>query len=290
MKKNFNIGEKTVGSGCPCYVVAEIGINHNGDLDIAKKLIDKAVEYGFDAVKFQKRTVDKVYSAAELDRERESPFGTTNRQLKYGLEFGKAEYSEIDRYCKEKNIQWFASPWDEESVDFLEQFKPVCHKIASASMTDDNLLRHVRATGRPIIVSTGMSTLEQVDHAVELLDGADLMLLHTTSTYPSKDGDLNLACIRTLQDRYQVPIGYSGHEAGVIPSVMAVSAFGAVAVERHITLSRALWGSDHAASLEPRGMELLVRYIRLWRTVQGDGVKRVLEDEVPIQKKLRRVG
>lgn len=287
---NMKIGNHTIGEGQPAYLIAEIGINHNGDLDIAKKLIDNAVSYGFQAVKFQKRTVDVVYSREELDRPRESPFGTTNGDLKRGLEFGREEYQEIDNYCRERNIAWFCSPWDEGSVDFLEAFNPVCYKIASASMTDTGLLRHAKATGRPLIVSTGMSTLEEIDTAVEALSGAPFMLMHTTSTYPSKDADLNLATIKTLRDRYGVPIGYSGHEVGVMPSVMAVVGFGAVAVERHITLDRAMWGSDQAASLEPRGMELLSTYISTWPVVRGDGVKRVLDDELPIKAKLRRVG
>ncbi len=289
-RDSITIGGTKVGEGQSCYLVAEIGINHNGDLELAKKLVDRAVEAGFHAVKFQKRTVDVVYSKAELERPRESPFGTTNGQLKYGLEFGEQQFNSIDAYCREKKIQWFASPWDEASVDFLERYKPVCYKIASASLTDDGLLRHMKAKKRPLILSTGMSTLAQIDHAVEVLRGAELMLLHTTSTYPSRDEDLNLACINTLRDRYQLPIGYSGHETGVMPSVMAVVGYGAVLVERHITLNRAMWGSDHAARLEPRGMELLAEYIAQWRKIRGDGTKRVLDAEIEIQKKLRRVG
>lgn len=289
-RETIKIGSRKVGEGQPCYLVAEIGINHNGDMELAKNLIDRAVESGFHAVKFQKRTVDVVYSKEELARQRESPFGTTNGELKRGLEFGKSQYDAIDAYCREKKIDWFVSPWDEGSVDFIEAYKPVCYKIASASLTDDNLLRHIKATKRPIILSTGMSTLQQIDHAVEVLAGAELMLLHTTSTYPSRDEDLNLACIATLRDRYGLPIGYSGHETGVMPSVMAVVGYGAVLVERHITLNRAMWGSDHAASLEPRGMELLASYISQWSKVRGDGKKIVLPAEVEIQKKLRRVG
>lgn len=288
--KTITIGSRTFGGDNACYLIAEIGINHNGDMDVAKKLIDKAVEYGFDAVKFQKRTVEIVYSREELARPRESPFGATNGDLKKGLEFGLEQYREIDAYCRSQKIDWFCSPWDEKSVDFLEPFKPVCYKVASACLTDDGLLRHIKATGRPIILSTGMSTLEEIDHAVALLDGAPLMLMHTTSTYPSKDNELNLATIETLRKRYGLPIGYSGHEVGIMPSVMAVAAFGACAVERHITLDRAMWGSDHAASLEPRGMELLSRNIRSWSQIRGDGVKRVLDAEIPIKQKLRRVG
>lgn len=289
-KHEITIGGRRIGPGERAYLIAEIGINHNGDLAIAKKLIDKAVEYGFDAVKFQKRTVEIVFTPEDLARERESPFGATNGDLKRGLEFGEAQYREIDAYCREKNIHWFASPWDEKSVDFLEAFKPVCYKVASASLTDSNLLRHIKATGRPIILSTGMSTMEEVDVAVGVLKGAEVLLMHTTSTYPSKDADLNLAVIETLRQRFGLPIGYSGHETGVMPSVMAITGFGACAVERHVTLDRSMWGSDQAASLEPRGMELLARYSRMWPLVKGDGIKRVLDAEVPIKQKLRRVG
>ena len=286
----LSIGDRQVGDGHPCFLIAEIGINHNGDVEIAKKLIDKAVEYGFDAVKFQKRTVEVVYTPEELARERESPFGTTNGELKHGLEFGREEYAEIDRYCAEQGIMWFVSPWDEGSVDFLEAFNPVCYKVASASLTDDDLLLHIKATGRPIILSTGMSTLDEVDHAVELLAGAPLLLMHTTSTYPSKDDELNLSVIETFKQRYALPIGYSGHEVGVPPSVFAVVAYGACAVERHVTLDRAMWGSDQAASLEPRGMDLLARYIRQWPIVRGESEKKLLESEIPVKEKLRRVG
>jgi len=289
-QKTITIGSRRVGLNEPCYLVGEIGINHNGDIDIARRLIDKAVEYKFSAVKFQKRTIDVVFTPEDLARPRETPFGTTNGDLKRGLEFGKDEYREIDRYCREKGIDWFCSPWDENSVDFLEPFNPVCYKIASASLTDEGLLKRIKATGRPIFLSTGMSTIEEIDHAVELLRGADLVVMHTTSTYPSKDHELNMSVIDTLRERYDLPLGYSGHEVGVMPSIMAVAGFGACAVERHITLDRAMWGSDQAASLEPRGMELLSKYIAMWSVIRGDGVKRVLADEVPIKNKLRRVG
>lgn len=282
------VGNKLVGAGQPCYLIAEIGINHNGEVAIAKRLIDLAAEFKFDAVKFQKRTVDVVYTADELAKPRESPFGNTNGDLKRGLEFGQAEYAEIVAYCRSKEIAWFVSPWDEASVDFAEQFDPPCHKIASASLTDAGLLRHVRSKGRPVILSTGMSSLEEIDRAVETLAGLPLILLHTTSTYPSKDHELNLGVIGSLRERYQIPVGYSGHEVGVIPSVMAVVGYDACIVERHITLDRAMWGSDQAASLEARGMELLTSYIRTWPVVRGDGVKRVLDSELPIRAKLRR--
>lgn len=290
MKTHIEIGGLRIGGDDPTFLVAEIGINHNGDVKIAKALIDRAVEYGFHAVKFQKRTLDIVYSPEEMARPRPNPFGETNGDLKRGLEFGKAQYDEIDAYCREKGILWFCSPWDEPSVDFLEAYEPVCYKIASASLTDSNLLKHVKACGRPIILSTGMSTLEEIDVAVDVLSGSEFMLMHTSSTYPSADSELNLKVIETLRQRYGVPIGYSGHEVGVMPSVMAVVAYGACAVERHVTLDRAMWGSDQAASLEPRGMELLAKYTRLWPVVRGDGVKRLLETEVPIKAKLRRVG
>lgn len=283
------IGKKLVGDDQPCYVVAEIGINHNGDVDIAKRLISVAIAAGCDAVKFQKRTVEVVYSAEELAKPRENPFGPTNGDLKYGLEFEQEEYEEIDAFCKSVKMPWFASPWDEASVDFMEQFNPPVYKIASASLTDDNLLRHIRRTGRPIILSTGMSTYAEIDHAVEVLGKEDLVLMHATSTYPASYSELNLRAIPTMAERYGVPIGYSGHETGIPTSVCAV-VLGACCVERHITMDRAMWGSDHAASLEPNGITRLVRDIRLWEQSKGDGIKRVYEREFPIIKKLRRVG
>ncbi len=289
-KTEITIGGRRIGPDHPCYLVAEIGINHNGDVEIAKKLIDKAVEYGFDAVKFQKRTVEIVYTPEDLARVRESPFGTTNGDLKRGLEFGEREFKAIDRHCREQKIQWFCSPWDEGSVDFLEPFDPVCYKVASACLTDHGLLKHIKAKGRPIILSTGMSTADEVDRAVAVLEGAPVLVMHTTSTYPSKDDELNLSVIATLRAKYGLPVGYSGHEVGVMPSVFAVVGFGACAVERHVTLDRAMWGSDQAASLEPRGMELLVKYIRQWPVARGNSAKRVLDSEVPIKQKLRRVG
>lgn len=286
---NIKIAGQVIGSSHSCYVVAEIGINHNGDLSLAKKLIDVAAAAGCNAVKFQKRTVDVVYTKAELDRPRDSPFGTTNGELKRGLEFGAIQYGEIDAYCKSKGIVWFASPWDEASVDFLERFNVPCHKIASASLTDDNLLRHIRDTRKPIILSTGMSTMEQIDHAVEVLGRNDLLLLHATSTYPANYEELNLKVIPVLAKRFGLPVGYSGHETGIATSVAAV-ALGAVMIERHLTLDRAMWGSDQAASLEPNGMTRLMRDIRLVETAFGDGQKRLLERERPIMEKLRRVG
>lgn len=287
--KEVRIGKSLVGDGHPCFVVAEIGINHNGDIDLAKRLISVAHVAGCDAVKFQKRTVDIVYSPDELARPRESPFGTTNGELKRGLEFGVDEYREIDRYCREMKMPWFASCWDEQSVDLIDQFNPPCYKIASPTLTDDNLLRHTRAKGKPIILSTGMSTVEQIDHALEVLGTNDLILLHACSTYPAHYEELNLRAIVTLRERYGVPVGYSGHETGLPASVAAV-ALGICVLERHITLDRAGWGTDQAASLEPNGITRLVSYMRLVEKSMGDGVKRVLEREHPIIKKLRRIG
>jgi N-acetylneuraminate synthase len=282
------IRDRDVGDGQPCYVIAEIGINHNGDVAQAKRLISVASAGGCDAVKFQKRTIDIVYKPDELAKPRESPFGETNGDLKRGLEFGLEQYREIDRFAKDCGMTWFASCWDEASVDFIDQFNPPCYKIASASLTDDRLLCRTRATGKPIILSTGMSTLEQIDHAVDVLGKKDLILLHTCSTYPSQYEELNLRVIPLLRDRYEVPVGYSGHETGLASSV-AAAAIGACIMERHITLDRAMWGSDQAASLEPNGINRLVRDIRLVEASMGDGVKRVAPSEVPIMQKLRRV-
>jgi N-acetylneuraminate synthase len=285
---DVKIGNRLVGGRHPCYVIAEIGINHNGDLDIAKKLIDVAVSAGCDAVKFQKRTIDVVYTKEELARPRENPFGPTNGDLKRGLEFGAEQFAAIDTYCREQNIVWFASCWDEASVDFIDAFDPPAYKIASASLTDDDLLVHTRAKGKPIILSTGMSSLQQIDHAVQVLGKQDLIILHSSSTYPAHYEELNLRVIPVLAQQFAVPIGYSGHETG-IPSSVAAAAIGACMVERHLTLDRAMWGSDHAASLEPNGMTRLVRDIRLVETAMGDGVKRVLDRELPVIEKLRRV-
>jgi N-acetylneuraminate synthase len=282
------IAGRPVGPGNSCFVVAEIGINHNGDVELAKQLVDAALDAGADAVKFQKRTVDVVHSPEELARPKESPWGDTYGDYAYGREFGAAEYGAIDEHCRKRGIAWFASCWDEDSVDFIEQFEPPCYKIASASLTDDALLRHHRKTGRPLILSTGMSTVEQIDHAVEVLGKGGLVLLHATSTYPSKFEELNLAAIDTLRERYGVPVGYSGHEVGLVTSVAAV-VLGAVMVERHLTLDRAMWGSDQAASVEPHGFKRLVRDIRVVETARGDGVKSVYESELASITRLRRV-
>ena len=286
---SVKIGNRLVGENQPCFIVAEIGINHNGDIDLAKRLISVAVGAGCDAVKFQKRTVEVVYTAEELAKPRENPFGPTNGDLKYGLEFEQEEYEEIDAFCKSVKMPWFASPWDEASVDFIQQFAPPVYKIASASLTDDHLLRHVRRTGKPIILSTGMSTYDEIDHAVSMLGNDDLILMHATSTYPAAYDELNLRAIPAMAARYGVPVGYSGHETG-IPTSVCAAALGACCIERHITMDRAMWGSDQAASLEPNGITRLVRDVRLWEQSKGDGIKRVYERELPIIKKLRRVG
>ncbi len=288
MAKCVKIADKFIGDGYPCFVIAEIGINHNGQVALAKKMIDIAVTTGCDAVKFQKRTVDVVYTKEELEKERKSVFGNTNGDLKRGLEFGIKEYKEIDAYCKEKGILWFASCWDEASVDFMEQFDPPCYKIASASLTDDNLLKYTKATGKPILLSTGMSTMEQIRHAVDILGEENLVIYHCTSTYPSNADEMNLRVIETFKEEFNCPIGYSGHERGVTPSVIAV-ALGANSVERHITVDRTNWGSDQAASLEMAGLYHMVRDIRQVPSLLGSGIKSVLPREIPIIEKLRRV-
>ncbi|MEK6927622.1 MAG: N-acetylneuraminate synthase family protein [Nanoarchaeota archaeon] len=282
------IGSKCVGSNQPVFFIAEIGINHNGDLAIAKKLIDIAIESGCDAVKFQKRTVEVVYSEEELARPRESPFGKTNGDLKRGLEFGQKEYEEIDRYCRKKNIMWFASSWDEASVDFIEQFDPPCYKIASASITDTDLLEHVADKGKAIIMSTGMSDHKIIRDAIKALEGVDLVLMHTVSTYPAKLEELNLSAIQTMVRTYDLPTGYSGHEVGLFPSLCA-AVLGACVIERHITLDRSMWGTDQSASVEPHGLKKLIEEIRDWETARGNGVKSILDSEIPVMKKLRRV-
>jgi N-acetylneuraminate synthase len=285
--KPLNIGPKTVGPDCPCFIIGEIGINHNGDVDIAKRLIRIAAAAGCDAVKFQKRTPEICVPAAQRNIMRETPWGYISyMEYREKVEFGFDEYSQIDEYCKANNVLWCASCWDEPSVDFIEQFDVPFFKIASASLTDEGLLKRNRATGRPVMLSTGMSTIEQVDRAVEILGKDDLVLLHAVSTYPARYDELNLRVIGTLRDRYGVPIGYSGHETGLASSVASV-ALGAAVVERHITLDRSMWGSDQAASLEPSGLTRLVRDIRLVETSLGSPEKRVLERELPIVERLR---
>ncbi len=284
---HINLHDKKVGDDHPIFITAEIGINHNGDIELAKQLIDKAIDAGANAVKFQKRTIDTVYNPEELARPRENPFGSTNGDLKRGLEFGQKEYEEIDRYCKEKKILWYSSCWDEDSVDFMEQFNPPCYKIASPSLTDHNLLKHHVKYNRPIIISTGMSTLDEIDAAIKILDKNKLIILHCTSTYPSEPRELNLRTINSLKKRYSIPVGYSGHEVGLATS-LAAATLGACMIERHITLDRAMWGSDHAASVEPGGIARLIKDVRAIEQALGDGVKKIYDSEKPIIEKLRR--
>lgn len=283
-------GSRTAGTGRPVYVVGEIGINHNGDLGNAFALIDAAAEAGCDAVKFQKRTPEICTPRDQWDIERDTPWGRmTYIDYRHRVEFGEDEYRAIDDHCAKRGIDWFASPWDTEAVAFLEKFDVPAHKVASASLTDDELLRALRATGRTVVLSTGMSTPHQIRHAVEVLGSANILLCHATSTYPAKAEELNLRVINTLRDEYpNVPIGYSGHETGLQTTLAAV-ALGATFVERHITLDRAMWGSDQAASVEPGGLARLVRDIRTIETALGDGIKRVYESELGPMKKLRRV-
>ena len=270
------------------FIIAEIGINHNGDVGIAKDLIKAAKESGCDAVKFQKRTLENVYSQEELDKQRESPWGTTNREQKEGLEFGQQEFEVIDSYCKELGIEWFASAWDAESQNFLKQFDLKYNKIASAMLVDTDLLRIVATEGRHTFISTGMSTLEEIDCAVEIFkkSGCPFEVMHCVSTYPMEDTDTNLNCISTLRDRYSCDVGYSGHEVGLAVSYGA-AALGITSLERHITLDRSMYGSDQAASIEPPALKNLVGAVRKIELALGDGVKNILDSEVPIAKKLR---
>ncbi len=277
-----------VGDGHPTYITAEIGINHNGDLGIAKRLIDVAVMAGCDAVKFQKRTPEKAVPSEYQAVMRETPWGLISYlDYRRKVEFGKEEYRAIDQYCREKGIHWFASCWDEESVDFIEQFDPPCYKIASASLTDLPLLKKIRDTGKPMIVSTGMSTFEEIELAVERIGNDGLLLAHSTSTYPCPPEELNLRMIQTLKARFNCPVGYSGHEVGLQTTFAAVT-LGAAFIERHITLDRAMWGSDQAASVEPWGLMRLVRDIRVIEQALGDGVKRVYDSEMKARQRLRR--
>ena len=285
-----SIGSRVIGGGRPAYVIAEIGLNHNGDVDIAKQLIDVAADAGADAVKFQKRTPEISTPVHMRDTLRETPWGTmTYLDYRYRVEFTREQYVEVSDHALLRGLDWFASPWDVPSVGFLEDLNVVAHKVASACLTDIPLLQALRDTGKPIILSTGMSTIAQIDAALEVLGTDRLVLMHATSTYPMEPEEANLRVIPTLRDRYPgVPGGYSGHERGLQISVAAV-ALGAVAVERHITLDRTMWGSDHAASLEPAGLQHLIRDIRIIEQALGDGVKRVFPGEQAPMAKLRRV-
>ena len=289
MARKIRIGDRDIGDGHPTYVVAEIGINHNGDLDIAKRLIDAAVTAGCDSVKFQKRTPEVCVPLEQRDMMRDTPWGyMTYMEYRHRIEFGETEYRAIDQYCRDKGIAWFTSCWDQESVEFMEAFDPPCYKIASATLTDGALLRRLRATGRPLILSTGMSTMELIRAAVDILGTDNLLVAHCTSTYPCPPHELNLRMIETLRREFECPVGYSGHEVGLPTSVAAV-ALGACLVERHITLDRAMWGSDQGASVEPGGMERLVRHIRAVEQALGNGVKQVYESELPVMQRLRRL-
>jgi N-acetylneuraminate synthase len=292
VKRTVRIGPYVVGDDEPCFTVAEIGINHNGSLETALEMIHEAKWAGCDAVKFQKRTVNEVYTAGELAAARESIFGSTNGDLKRGLEFFRDAYQRIQVECDRKGLLWFASSWDVGSLDAMEGFDPVCHKIASPCLTNYELVRAVARTGKPIIMSTGMSTAKELEDAARIVEACGamnrLVLMHTTSAYPAKIEDLNLSLIPWLRDRYQVPVGYSGHEVGIPTSIAAV-AMGACMLERHFTLDRSMWGSDQAASVEPLGMRRLVHAVKLLHKAKGKPEKRLLECEKANHKKLRRV-
>ncbi len=289
MAKTVKIGDRLIGEGQPTYIVAEIGINHNGDVEIAKRLMDVAKQTGIDAVKFQKRTPELCTPVDQRNVMRETPWGyITYLDYRYKVEFDEKQYREIDAYAKKIGVTWFASVWDEPSVDFMEAFDPVAYKVPSAALTDHDLLKKLTSTGRTVICSTGMSTQDQIKQAIQYLDTGRLVICHTTSAYPCPPEDLNLRMVQTLKGEYDCPIGYSGHEVGLIPSVVAVG-LGACLVERHITLDRAMWGSDQAASVEPGGFERLVKYIRVTEQALGDGVKKVYDSELSSLKKLRRV-
>jgi N-acetylneuraminate synthase len=284
----IKLGERAIGDGQPTYIVAEIGINHNGDIGLAERLIDAAAEARCDAVKFQKRTPELCVPTKQRDQLRETPWGTmTYLEYRHRVEFGFDDYRTLSEHCRNRGIDWFASCWDETAVDFIEWFDPIAYKIPSAALTDVSLLERFRRTGRPLILSTGMSTMAQIEAAVGLIGTSNLLITHSTSTYPCPLPELNLKMIETLSARFECPIGYSGHEVG-LPTTLAAVCLGASLVERHITLDRAMWGTDQAASVEPQGFERLVKYIRDAEAAMGDGVKTVYESEIAVMKKLRR--
>lgn len=282
----MRIGNRYIG--VECAIVGEIGINHNGQLEIAKRLIEEAADAGFDAVKFQKRTPELCVPERQRSvMKHGTPWGDiTYIEYKEFMEFGQHEYEQIAEHCHRVGIDWFASCWDIPSVDFLEQFDPPCYKVASASITDMPLLRRIKKTGKPVILSTGMSTFEEINDAVYIFEHDNLLLTHTTSCYPCHPKDLNLLAIPELLARYNVPVGYSGHEVGLAPTLAAV-ALGAVLVERHITLDRTMWGTDQAASVEPQGMRRLVKDIRLIEKALGNGVLGLQDCEIAGREKLR---
>ena len=289
-KREIKVSDRYIGDGHPVFVIGEIGINHNGDINIAKKMIAGAKHSGVNAVKFQKRTPEICVPKDQWNIERDTPWGRmTYIDYRHKVEFTKDQYAELDKYCKEVGMIWFASCWDEPSVDFIEQFNPPLYKTASASLTDFSLLEKHKKLNKPIMMSTGMSTMEQIDKAISFMDKNNLMVAHATSAYPCKNEELNLLMIQTLKSNYpEIPIGYSGHEVGLAPTWAAV-ALGACFVERHITLDRAMWGTDQAASVEIGGMERLVASIRDIELALGDGVKKVYDSELGQIKKLRRV-
>ena len=288
MRKEIQIGSKFLGDGHPTYIIAEIGINHNGRVDIAKELIKAASDAGVDAVKFQKRTPELCVPEHQKGQMRDTPWGyITYLDYRYKVEFEQDEYEQIDAYCKKLGIDWLASAWDTESLAFINAFDPPAHKIPSALLTDHTLLRAVKATGKPAILSTGMSTMDEICQAVDILGVDNLVVCHTTSSYPCPPEELNLKMIQTLEDHFACPIGYSGHEVGLVTSVIAVG-LGASLVERHVTLDRAMWGSDQAASVEPQGIRTLVKYIRVTEKALGDGEKKVYDSEQDILRKLRK--
>lgn len=287
MSSTIMIGGRKLGAGEPVFVIAEIGLNHNGDIEIAKQLIDVAARAGCEAVKFQKRTPELCVPPEQRDVLRETPWGVmTYMDYRYRVEFEAEEYAIIDAHCRSLGMMWTASPWDVRAVEFLAGFDVPFHKIPSAALTNDEILVACRDTGKPVVLSTGMSTMEEILHALSVLGEDDAAVLHCTSTYPSKPEEANLRMIATLAEQFDCPIGYSGHEVGLQITVAAV-ALGASIVERHITLDRAMWGSDQSASVEPDGLRRLVRDIRVVEAALGDGVKRVYESEVPIRAKLR---
>jgi N-acetylneuraminate synthase len=289
-KREIKVGNRMIGTGHPVFIIAEIGINHNGSLEIAKKLIDGAKSAGCDAIKFQKRTPEICVPKDQWYVERDTPWGRMSYiDYRHKVEFGVDEYAEIDKYCREKDIIWFASCWDENAVDFITQFDPVLYKIASASITDIDLLLRHKELDKPVITSTGMSTMEEIENAVNCVGIGNLLVAHSTSSYPCKNEELNLRVILTLKNKFPgIPIGYSGHETGLAPTWAAV-AMGASFVERHITLDRAMWGSDQAASVEIGGFSRLVKNIRDIEKSLGDGVKKIYESELGQRIKLRRI-
>ena len=288
MNTNLTVGSTEIGKNRPVYIIAEIGINHNGDIAIAKQLMDVAAQSGCNAVKFQKRTPAICVPEEQKLQMRETPWGTmTYLEYKERTEFGQSEYEQIDAYAKKLDIHWFASPWDLPYVDFLLGFSPVCIKVASASLTDTALLSKIAATKVPLILSTGMSTMDEIESAVALISNTQFGLAHATSTYPCQPTELNLRMIQTLDSKFKVPVGYSGHETGLATTVAAV-AMGATFIERHITLDRSMWGTDHSASVEPTGLDRLVRDIRNTEAALGNGVKCVFDSELPVKARLRR--